>query len=193
MEGTGLMRETLVEGAEMSRRGTDTGSTDPASVSAEAFVEAMRVQATAVNLVTSDGPGGKTGVTVSAMASVSAEPPLILACVNRRSPSVAAIRQNGVFCINALSAEQDGLADTFAGRPSSGVPFDFRAARWTVLETGSPVLVDAVANLDCVIHEMVEAGSHTIFIGRVVSAQHRQVKPLVYCDRIYGAPGPLSR
>ncbi|WP_374371937.1 flavin reductase family protein [Dongia sp.] len=164
---------------------------EAASVSAEAFVGAMRVQATAVNVVTSDGLAGKVGVTVSAMSSVSAEPPLILACVNRRSPCVTTIRDNGVFCINALSVEQSHLADTFAGRPANGVPFDFSAAGWTTLGTGSPVLVDAVANLDCVIHEIVEAGSHTIFIGRVVGALHRDVKPLVYCDRTYGAPGPL--
>ena len=52
--------------------------------------------------------------------------------------------------------------------------------------------VDAVANLDCVVHDIVEAGSHTIFIGRVVGAVHRNVKPLVYCDRTYLAPGPLT-
>lgn len=179
------MTKALAENAGVNR------GEDSADVGVEAFLGAMRVQATAVNVVTSDGPGGRVGVTVSAMSSVSAEPPLILACVNRRSPCVATIRENGVFCINALSAEQSHLADTFAGRPNAGVPFDFRAASWTVLETRAPVLVDAVANLDCVIHEIVEAGSHTIFIGRVVGAQHRNVKPLVYCDRTYGAFGPL--
>jgi flavin reductase (DIM6/NTAB) family NADH-FMN oxidoreductase RutF len=162
------------------------------SVDVDTFVGAMRVQAAAVNLVTSNGAGGRTGVTVSAMTSVSAEPPLLLACVNRRSPSVAVIRQNGVFCINALSAEQKDLADTFAGRPSTGQPFDFAAAQWTTLTTAAPALVDAVANLDCVVHDIVEAGSHTIFIGRVVGAAFRNVKPLVYCDRTYLAPGPLS-
>jgi flavin reductase len=164
----------------------------PDSVDVDTFVGAMRMQATAVNLVTSNGPGGKTGVTVSAMTSVSAEPPLLLACVNRRSPSVAVIRQNGVFCINALSAGQSELANTFAGRPSSGQPFDFSVAEWITLTTSAPALVDAVANLDCVIHDIVEAGSHTIFIGRVVGATHRNVKPLVYCDRTYLAPGPLT-
>jgi flavin reductase (DIM6/NTAB) family NADH-FMN oxidoreductase RutF len=187
MEGTSLMTEAMAESVDMSHLRKEA-----APVSAEAFVGAMRVQATAVNVVTSDGPAGRVGVTVSAMSSVSAEPPLILACVNRRSPCVATIRQNGVFCINALSAEQSHLSDSFAGRPNNGVAFDFQAASWTTLETPSPVLVDAVANLDCVIHEIVEAGSHTIFIGRVVGAQHRNVKPLIYCDRTYAAPGPLS-
>ncbi len=168
-------------------------SVEPAeSVDVDTFVQAMRVQAAAVNLVTSNGVAGRTGVTVSAMTSVSAEPPLLLACVNRRSPSVAIIRQNGVFCINALSAEQSGLADTFAGRPTNGQPFDFNAADWTLITTVAPALVNAVANLDCVIHDIVEAGSHTIIIGRVVGAAYRNVKPLVYCDRTYLAPGPLK-
>ena len=126
------MTKALAGNAEVNR-GRDSGD-----VGVEAFLGAMRVQATAVNVVTSDGPGGRVGVTVSAMSSVSAEPPLILACVNRRSPCVATIRENGVFCINALSAEQSHLADTFAGRPNAGVPFDFRAASWTVLETRAP-------------------------------------------------------
>ena len=176
----------------MAKVMVDRTEPQPESVDVDTFVGAMRMQATAVNLVTSDGPGGKTGVTVSAMTSVSAEPPLLLACVNRRSPSVAVIRQNGVFCINALSAEQSELANTFAGRPSSGQPFDFSTAEWVQLTTSAPALVDAVANLDCVIHDIVEAGSHTIFIGRVVGAAHRNVKPLVYCDRTYLAPGPLT-
>ncbi|TDQ81024.1 flavin reductase [Dongia mobilis] len=187
MEGTALMTDAAAENTGLGQR-----LNEALPVSPEAFVSAMRVQATAVNVVTSDGPAGRVGVTVSAMSSVSAEPPLILACVNRRSPCVATIRRNGVFCINALSVEQSHLADTFAGRPSNGVPFDFEAAGWTSLETGAPVLVDAVANLDCTIHEIVEAGSHTIFIGLVLAAQHRNVKPLIYCDRSYGAPGPLG-
>src|SRR5690554_4667739 len=112
MKGTFLMSEAMAESAKMSHPAKESGH-----VSAEAFVGAMRVQATAVNVVTSDGPAGRVGVTVSAMSSVSAEPPLILACVNRRSPCVTTIRQNGVFCINALSAGQSHLADTFAGRP----------------------------------------------------------------------------
>lgn len=176
----------------MATLNLDSNTKSAQSVDADTFVETMRVQAAAVNLVTSNGPAGRTGVTVSAMTSVSAEPPLLLACVNRRSPSVAVIRQNGVFCINALSAEQSELANTFAGRPSTGQPFDFDAADWTNITTSAPALIDAVANLDCVIHDIVEAGSHTIFIGRVVGAAHRNVKPLVYCDRAYLAPGPLK-
>lgn len=164
----------------------------PACVQAADFVAAMRVQATAVNLVTTDGAAGRFGVTVSAVASVSAEPPLVLACVNRRSPAVAAIKRNGVFCVNALNASQHEIANVFAGRPSQGAPFDFACAEWVPGMTGSPELGGALASLDCEVHETIDAGSHTVFIGRVIGTISRADRPLLYCDRQFAIPTDLG-
>ena len=83
------------KGMEIERRESDSafgGNEVPAAD----FVAAMRANVTAVNLVTTDGAAGRFGLTVSAVSSVSAEPPLILACLNRRSPAVSAIGRNGV-------------------------------------------------------------------------------------------------
>jgi flavin reductase (DIM6/NTAB) family NADH-FMN oxidoreductase RutF len=153
------------------------------TVASEEFVAAMRVQATAVNVVTTDGPAGRFGITVSAVASVSAEPPLILACVNRKSPTVAAIRRNGVFCVNALNARQHGIADVFAGRSSQSVPFDFDCALWVPGVSGSPELGGALASLDCTLFQAIDAGTHTIFIGAVIGVISRADTPLLHCDR----------
>lgn len=162
------------------------------SIPAPEFVAAMRVQAAAVSVVTTDGPAGQFGVTVSAVASVSAEPPLILACVNRRSPAVKAIKRNGVFCINALNASQVEIANVFAGRPSVGAAFDFACAQWSPGITGSPELGGALASLDCEIYEAIEAGTHTVFIGRVTGVISRAEAPLLHCDRRFAIPTSLD-
>jgi flavin reductase (DIM6/NTAB) family NADH-FMN oxidoreductase RutF len=157
------------------------------------FVAAMRANVTAVNLVTTDGPGGRFGLTVSAVSSVSAEPPLILACLNRRSPAVEAMARNGVFCVNALNADQAHIADCFAGRPRDGQPFDFACGSWLPGRSGAPELAGAVASLDCMVFAQHSAGSHEIFIGRVLSVISRALPPLLYWDRQYGKPHPLMQ
>ncbi len=159
----------------------------------EDFVAAMRANVTAVNLVTTDGPAGRFGITVSAVSSVSAEPPLILACVNRRSPAVAAIARNGVFCANALNADQAHIADCFAGRPRQGQAFDFGCGTWLPGRSGAPELAGAVASLDCAVFAQHSAGSHEIFIGRVLGVISRALPPLLYWDRQYGKPHPLMQ
>lgn len=192
------MLQTPVANASANSQACDSApSAAPAgvaqnSIGADDFVAAMRVQATAVNLVTTDGPAGRYGVTVSAVASVSAEPPLVLACVNRRSPAVEAIKRNGVFCVNALNAGQAEVANVFAGRPSRGAAFDFDCADWLPGVTGSPELSGALASLDCEVFETIDAGTHTVFIGRVIGTISRADRPLLYCDRQFAAPTGLA-
>ena len=89
------------------------------SVEPSAFREAMARLGAAVHVVTSAGPGGKTGFTATAVCSVSDQPATLLVCLNRRSKSAPLLSQNGVFCVNTLGASEEKLADVFAGR--SGV------------------------------------------------------------------------
>jgi flavin reductase (DIM6/NTAB) family NADH-FMN oxidoreductase RutF len=83
------------------------------------FIDAMRRVPTAVSVITTDGRAGRFGVTVSAVASVSAEPRMLLVCISRRSPACAAIRENRIFTVNFLLESQSHVADCFAG---GGVP-----------------------------------------------------------------------
>jgi flavin reductase len=162
------------------------------NVDPAAFVSAMGGAVTSVNVITTDGPAGAFGVTVSAMASVSADPPMVLVCVNRRSPACAAIRANGVFCVNLLAAHQHGIADVFAGHPQVGDAFDFRCADWQQAVTDSVRLPDAVGTFDCVLHDNYDAGTHTIFIGRVVDVTTSERVPLAHSRRTYCYPAALS-
>jgi flavin reductase (DIM6/NTAB) family NADH-FMN oxidoreductase RutF len=164
-------------------------SADPAPRAA--FVAAMAAAVTGVSVVTTDGAGGRRGLTVSAMTSVSADPPLLLVAINRRSPLVAAIRANGAFGVSVLGAHQADVADTFAGRPGTGEPFDFGRGRWERGAGGVPLLADAAARFECAVESTVEAGSHTLVIGAVGHASRGAVPALAYTRRAYARPEPL--
>ncbi len=158
------------------------------SADREDFVNAMGGAVTGVNVITTDGSAGRFGVTVSAVTSVSADPPMVLACINRRSPTCNAVRVNEAFCVNVLSTRQRHVANTFAGRPAHGKPYDFESTVWKQGSTGAPRLVDATSTFECVLDTAYDSGSHTIFIGRVVAASEGSGSPLLYTDRTYGYP-----
>lgn len=159
------------------------------------FVQAMAAAATGVTLVTTDGPAGRFGVTVSAFASVSADPPMVLACINRKSPAAAAILANGTFCVNLLSAAQSFLADVFAGRSERFRPYDFACADWRRAEGGAWRLGDAVSAFACALDRDVEAATHQVLFGRVL-ATHRDpvcdAPSLIYTRRSYGVAQPIA-
>jgi flavin reductase (DIM6/NTAB) family NADH-FMN oxidoreductase RutF len=152
---------------------------------ADHFVNAMAAAAFGVSIVTTDGPAGKFGLTVSAVASVSAEPPLLLACINRKNDVEQAITSNKRLVVNLLSLEQAPLAKIFAGRPEQGEAYDFAKATWNE-EHGMPVLQNATANFVCDLESYSDAGTHRIFVGRVIHAMHHDVMPLVYSHRAFG-------
>ncbi len=149
------------------------------------FVAAMGMAATGVSVITTDGPAGRRGLTVSAVSSVSADPPLLLICVNRKSPAVAALDGNGVFAVNLLAAHNQAYADTFSGKPAAGKPFDFANHDWREGDTGLPLVRDATAIFECQTANSFDAGTHRIFIGRVVTAHKSEAEPLVFYNRAY--------
>ncbi|MGI9437943.1 MAG: flavin reductase family protein [Geminicoccaceae bacterium] len=165
---------------------------DEDAESPSAFIEAMAAAATPVSIVTTDGPAGCVGITVSAVVSVSAEPPIILACINLRSPAVAAIEGNGFFCVNMLGAHQSRLANCFAGRPGDGAAFDFGRGDWRQAASGAPVLETAAASFDCIVESCWNKGTHRIITGRVLCASSSERQPLAYSRRAYRVLQPLQ-
>jgi flavin reductase (DIM6/NTAB) family NADH-FMN oxidoreductase RutF len=150
------------------------------------FVEAMAAAASGVSVITTDGARGRLGLTVSAVTSISAEPPLLLACINRKNPIAAAITENGCFTANLLSEHQVPLAKIFAGRPEHGAPYDFSAADWHKGATPAPVLDHAAATFECVLDSWHDGGTHRIFIGAVKAASISGLVTLAYHHRKYG-------
>jgi flavin reductase len=168
-----------------------------------AFVEALGRIATGVTVVgsvdssvdPSVDPGAErawVAQTVSAMCSVSVEPPLILVCINRRSPINAVIERSRLFCVSALATQHDHVADTFAGRPWPGKGrWDFSCGHWEPASSGAPRLTDALAAFDCAVHSVVEAGTHLVYLGAVREVVGGRGAPLVYANRGYAEPSPV--
>jgi flavin reductase len=156
------------------------------TLAAGEFRRAVGTLATAVTVVSTDGPAGRGGQTVSAMSLASYEPAMVLVCVNRRSPLGELVRRNGVFCVNALATRHDQVADSFAGRPWPGHgAWDFSCGDWDVGSPGSPRLVDALAAFECVLDRIVPAGSHHVYLGTATATHHGTGPPLVYADHAY--------
>ena len=155
----------------------------------DSFLEGMSRAATTVNVVTTDGPGGRAGVTVSAMSSVSADRPALLVCVHQASPACQAIKRNGRFCVNVLRAEQSEISDRFAGRRKECGADKFAGASWRRLATGAPALDDALVAFDCTVMRVIDWGTHTVFIADVVDIELAEPgSPLIYAGRAYGVP-----
>jgi flavin reductase (DIM6/NTAB) family NADH-FMN oxidoreductase RutF len=140
----------------------------------------------AVHVITTAGPGGKTGATATAVCSVSDAPPTLLMCLNRRSQTNPIVAENGVFCVNTLGDNGAEVADIFAGRTGVQGPDRFATGEWSVLVTGSPVLAPAVVAFDCRIIEVRAVASHNVFFGAVEAVRLGPAGPaLVYHERAY--------
>ncbi|WP_213879370.1 flavin reductase family protein [Pseudomonas sp. dw_358] len=155
------------------------------------YLQAMAHAVTGVGIVATDGPAGRMGITVSSMASVSAEPPLLLVCLRADSPSAAAVAANGRFSLSLLHQGQDALADTFAGRPRTGDAYAFSAATWVQAPGELPRVAAASATFICEVVSAQPVGSHLLLIGQVTGCSHEDSLPLLYCARQYGMPVAL--
>ncbi len=159
----------------------------------ELFLEGMSHAAATVNIVTTDGPAGRAGVTVSAMCSVTADAPTLLICIHHKSPACQAIQQNGVFCVNVLRDDQALISDTFAGRIKTPGGDKFDCADWCALTTGAPALSRPLVAFDCRLGQHVRWGTHVIFIGEVAdTVVNGTGSALIYANRAYGSPARLA-
>lgn len=143
----------------------------------------MRRFPTGVTVVTTLVDGVPHGFTANAFASVSAEPPTVLICVNRDASAHPQISRSSIFCVNVLSLEQREIARRFADKAARATRFDGLATH--AAATGAPVIDGVLAYLDCRLAEEYTAGTHTLFLGTVVGSGTRSGKPLGYFDADY--------
>jgi flavin reductase (DIM6/NTAB) family NADH-FMN oxidoreductase RutF len=161
-------------------------------VTPQIFIQGMRQLASGVTLITTAHEGRRAGLTATAVCSVSAEPPQLLACINRRSETHLVIDQSGVFAINVLARDQHRLAQIFAGAGDVYGDSRFDQAGWMELATGAPVLASCLATFDCRVVEKMAAATHSIFIGKVEAITlEPELAPLVYVEGDYGLIAPL--
>jgi len=154
-------------------------------ISSEAFRDAMRHFAAGVTIVTVKAGDEVHGLTVSAFASVSPEPPLVSVMIDQRHHAFGLLERDGaVFAVNILHEDQVELSNRFAWVKDED---RFEQGRWTTATTGAPVLQDALAWLDCSIHSRHAAGTHTIYVGEIQASGVAGIEapPLVYWNRGY--------
>lgn len=124
--------------------------------------------------------GEPTGLTATAVCSVSLSPPLVLACVERGADSHDALLDAGCFSINILAHDGEAIARRFASDSDS----KFSAVNYHTAESGAPVLTEALAWVDCRVHAVHDGGDHSIFVGGVLAGAARDGEPLLYnCGR----------
>jgi flavin reductase len=158
-------------------------------VSKDDYRNAMARLTGAVNIISSDGEAGLAGFTASAVCSVTDDPPTLLLCVNLSSRQNDLLRTNGVLCVNTLTAGQEPIARAFSNHDLT-MQQRFDMAEWSVLESGAPVMKDALAAFDCRVVERLEHGTHAVLFCQVLAAQSGHGDALVYFNRAFRAlPG----
>lgn len=152
----------------------------------QGYRDAMAHFGSAVHIVTTDGIAGRRGVTVTAVCSVSDNPPTLLVCLNDRNPYNSCFDENGVFALNTLAAGHMNLSKAFSGEGDLSQDDRFALGRWDTIETGSPTLIDALAVFDCEVTGSQLVETHRVVFGRVIGLRIGDShSPLIYHKREY--------
>lgn len=157
----------------------------------EQLRDTLRLWASGVSVVTTASSERRSGMTVSAFNSLSIDPPLVLVCLHKDASTAELLQETRHFAVSILAESQADVSDRFAGR----VPLDNKEERFigvptrTIL-TGSPILAECVAWLDCNVREQYDGSSHWIVIGEVLATGvYPNRRPLIYYNRGYHSLG----
>jgi flavin reductase (DIM6/NTAB) family NADH-FMN oxidoreductase RutF len=142
--------------------------------------------ATGVSVVAARHGPLLAGMTANAIASISLDPPLLMASINRQSETHVAIVGSHSFAVSVLGADQLAIAECFALPTTAAKLQRFCDAPWHEAETGSPIVDGAIAYFDCRLSESHAAGTHTLFIGEIVAAGYEESgEPLLWYGSRY--------
>jgi flavin reductase (DIM6/NTAB) family NADH-FMN oxidoreductase RutF/pimeloyl-ACP methyl ester carboxylesterase len=142
------------------------------------FRRALGSFLTGVTIVTTIGPDGEPrGFTANSFTSVSLDPPLVLVCISKQANGHPVFATSKAFAVNVLSEGQKAASGVFASKAAD----KFAAVEWRPGMTGSPVIDESVATFDCDLDQLVDAGDHSLLIGRVRNFSHVASQPLGYC------------
>ena len=142
----------------------------------------MALAPTAVTVVTAIADGSPAGATANAVTSLSLDPPLMIACLDRGSRTLDAVRSGGAFGVSVLAAGQATHAHGFASKAPHTEKF--REVTWTE-RSGVPILDGAVAWVACELRELHPGGDHEIAVGQVLAAGAEGGDPLIFYAGAY--------
>jgi flavin reductase (DIM6/NTAB) family NADH-FMN oxidoreductase RutF len=134
---------------------------------AKAFRDAMRAFVGNCSVITVGDGDEASGLVVTSAISLSADPPLLLACVNRSASSHPLLARYGRFGWSSLGAAHQAVAERFSGFGGVKGPDRYAGAEWETAVTGAQLLRGAPTAFDCTVEEMIDRATHSIVIGRV--------------------------
>ena len=137
-------------------------------VTASDFRNAMRQLTGGVSVITAGKGRDISGMTVTSVSSLSVDPPALIVSINREASSWPLVKRYGFFGVNILTSDQIDIAERFTGKGGLKGAARFAGADWTTRAFGVPLLVGALAAIDCEVEDVVERHSHAIVIGRVL-------------------------
>jgi len=137
-------------------------------VTSSDFRSAMRQLTGGVSVITAGRGRDISGMTVTSVSSLSVDPPALIVSINREASSWPLVKRYGFFGVNILTSDQIDIAERFTGKGGLKGADRFAGARWTTRASGVPLLVGALAAIDCEVEDIVERHSHAIIIGRVL-------------------------
>jgi 3-hydroxy-9,10-secoandrosta-1,3,5(10)-triene-9,17-dione monooxygenase reductase component len=146
-------------------------------VSPEEFRRALGAHATGVTVVTAVGPQGPSGATASAVTSLSLDPPMMLACLDRGSRTLTSVRAQGRFGVNSLAAGQAELARRFSAKGPE--PDKWSGIEWSE-QLDLPRLGGALVWVACELRDLIDGGDHLILTGNVLEVEARDGQPLLF-------------
>ena len=135
------------------------------------------IGSTIVTARSAEGPAGFLGLSAS---HISAEPPLMLASIDKRTSALQTVLAARHFAVNFLPSDASEIADLFGGKGTLKGAERFTVGNWQTLATGAPVLAPALGAMDCVLEDTIERGSISIVIGRVVDVLIGGGDPLIH-------------
>ena len=141
------------------------------------FRAAMAMLPTGVTVVSANGPEGPAGATANAVCSLSIEPMLMLACLDRGSRTLLAVQAANRFGISVLHAGQEPIARAFATK--APVADKWQGVEWTDRD-GIPAIGDALVWVACELRDVIAGGDHVIVTGDVKGLEAGEGDPLVF-------------
>jgi flavin reductase (DIM6/NTAB) family NADH-FMN oxidoreductase RutF len=146
------------------------------------FRAAMGLLPTGVTVVSASGPEGPAGATANAVCSLSIEPMLMLACLDRGSRTLLAVQAANRFGISVLHAGQEEIARSFATKAPVADKWD--DVVWRERD-GVPAIDEALAWIACDLRDVIAGGDHVIVTGEVRDLEAREGNPLVFSGGEY--------
>jgi flavin reductase (DIM6/NTAB) family NADH-FMN oxidoreductase RutF len=153
---------------EVNMNATVTRITIDREAASADFRAAMRQLTGGVSVITVGRGRDITGMTVTSVSSLSVDPPSLIVAINRSASSWPILKRDGFFGVNILNADQIDIAERFAGKDGVKGADRFTGAEWVTRASGVPLLVGALAAIDCEVEDIIERHSHAIVIGRAL-------------------------